>query len=156
MHYFWQEGISNLKDFWACQGTWSPHPPPWQNLDNNTTTERFSGKCFGTTGCGLFSTSVGKKSKYKVCFILESSNGFWLWLEMRCMSPDDTYLIPMLCALSSQSCPPRTLLTGLSSISVGQGPWLFPSRASRLTLKKVDLESTSSHLSAAPPSFSWW
>lgn len=89
-----------------------------------------------------------------MCFILERSDGFWLWPRMRCVSPDDTYLICMLGACSSQRHPLRTLPIDLSSVCGGQGPQLFPSEVRRLPLRKVDL--LSSHSVPWVLLFSWW
>lgn len=92
-----------------------------------------------------------------MCFMLESSDGFWLWPGMRCVSPDDTYLIPMLCALSFKSHPPRT---------VSHWPKQCPSAPRTLAVSKQrqharskeggSPESSSSLWSSAPSSFSCW
>lgn len=91
-----------------------------------------------------------------MCFILESSDGFWLWPRMRCVLPDDTYFIPMLCALSSQC-------HFLGALPIGLSNW-WP-RTSAVSKRGQQVpseeagssESPSSPLSAAPTSFScWW
>lgn len=92
-----------------------------------------------------------------MCFILESSDGFWLWPRLKCVSPDDTYLIPMLCSLSSQSHPPQDSSHWPKQCPWGPGTSAVSKRDQQTASEEGGSpESSSSPLSAAPSSFSWW